>query len=129
MFLKMNHFNLFDSVVLTQAIPLTDGGVAEVGTVGAVVEALGDGEAYLVELFGNWVKYDEEGNFQPATETEAGSFMETLGVETVLPQQIALAPEKTTNIREQLHTVLAELSDELVAEVRDFAEFLLQKQG
>jgi hypothetical protein len=53
----MANFQLFDEVKLTENIPLTDGGVAQVGTVGAVVEVLGNGQAYLVELFGNWVKY------------------------------------------------------------------------
>lgn len=44
--------NLFDTVRLTEAIPLIDGGIAEVGTVGAIVEVFNEGEAYLVELFG-----------------------------------------------------------------------------
>ena len=51
-------YKLFDSVKLTEAIPLTDGGMAEAGTVGAIVEVLEEGEAYLVEFFGGWVKYD-----------------------------------------------------------------------
>ncbi len=33
-------YKLFDSVRLKEAIPLTDGGVAEAGTVGAIVEVL-----------------------------------------------------------------------------------------
>ncbi|XWK90796.1 MAG: DUF4926 domain-containing protein [Phormidium sp.] len=59
----MTNFQLFDEVKLTEDIPLTDGGVAQVGTVGAVVEVLGNGKAYIVELFRNWVKYDEHGDF------------------------------------------------------------------
>lgn len=83
-------FQLFDSVKLTEEIPLTDGGTAAVGTVGAIVEVFNDGEAYMVELFGSWVKYDEQENFVPASRDEKGAFMETIGVETVYPQQLKL---------------------------------------
>ena len=71
--------------------PLTDGGIAPIGTVGAIVEVLKNGEAYLVELFGNWVKYDEQGNFVSATQAEKEAFMETIGVEIVYPNQLVLA--------------------------------------
>lgn len=86
----MSQFQLFDGVKLTEEISLTDGGVATVGTSGAIVEVLKDGEAYLVELFGGWVKYDEQGNFLPASEDEEEAFMETIGVELVYPHQLVL---------------------------------------
>ncbi|WP_254565564.1 DUF4926 domain-containing protein [Oscillatoria sp. HE19RPO] len=86
----MARFQLFDGVKLTEAIPLTDGGVAQVETVGTIVEVLGEGKAYIVELFGGWVKYDEKGNFVSAAQDEADSFMETIGVETVYPHQFVL---------------------------------------
>lgn len=126
----MARFQLFDGVKLTEAIPLTDGGVAQVETVGTIVEVLGEGKAYLVELFGGWVKYDENGNFVSAVQDEADSFMETIGVETVYPHQLALtiSARETMGVREHLTAVLDNLSDDLVAEVRDFAEFLQQKQ-
>jgi len=126
----MTRFQLFDGVKLTEDIPLTDGGVAQAGTVGAIVEVLGDGKAYIVELFGDWVKYDEQGDFIPATQDEPGSFMETIGVETVYPRQLVLTipARETMEVREHLTAVLDNLSDDLVAEVRDFAEFLQQKQ-
>ncbi|MFB2977086.1 DUF2281 domain-containing protein [Microseira sp. BLCC-F43] len=126
----MMKFQLFDGVKLTEEIPLTHGGVAPVGTVGAIVEVLNNGEAYIVELFGGWVKYDEQENFVPATQDEQGAFMETIGVETVYPQQLVLtvAARETMGVREHLAGVLDDLSDDLVAEVRDFAEFLQQKQ-
>jgi hypothetical protein len=94
------------------------------------VEVLGDGKAYIVELFGDWVKYDEQGDFIPATQDEPGSFMETIGVETVYPRQLVLTipARETMGVREHLAAVLDNLSDDLVAEVRDFAEFLQQKQ-
>ncbi|MFM7711651.1 MAG: DUF4926 domain-containing protein, partial [Microcystis sp.] len=62
-----------------------------IGTVGAIVEVLKNGEAYLVELFGDWVKYDEQGNFVSATQAEKEAFMETIGVEIVYPNQLVLA--------------------------------------
>ena len=126
----MTRFQLFDGVKLTEEISLTDGGVAHADTVGAIVEVLGNGKAYLVELFGNWVKYDENGDFMPANQDESGSFMETIGVETVYPHQLILTipARETMGVREHLTTVLDNLSDDLVAEVRDFAEFLQQRQ-
>lgn len=126
----MTRFQLFDGVKLTEEISLTDGGVAHADTVGAIVEVLGDGKAYLVELFGNWVKYDENGDFMPANQDESGSFMETIGVETVYPHQLILTipARETMGVREHLTIVLDDLSDDLVSEVRDFAEFLQQRQ-
>ena len=86
----MSKFQLFDNVKLTEDISLTDGGIALIGTKGAIVEVLKDGEAYLVELFGGWVKYDEQGDFVLATQTEKEAFMETIGVEVIFPHQIML---------------------------------------
>ncbi|MBW4583070.1 MAG: DUF2281 domain-containing protein [Tildeniella nuda ZEHNDER 1965/U140] len=126
----MAQFQLFDSVKLTEAIALADGELLPKGSPGAIVEVLKDGEAYLVELFGGWVKSNEEGNFIPATPDEPDAFVETLGVELAYPQQLQLvkAAQETTGIRGQLTAALNELPDDLVAEVRDFAEFLRQKQ-
>ncbi|OIP69060.1 MAG: hypothetical protein AUK43_13960 [Oscillatoriales cyanobacterium CG2_30_40_61] len=126
----MSKFKLFDAVHLTETIPLTDGGVASIGTVGTIVEVLKAGEAYIVELFGNWVKYDHEGNFIPAKSEELEAFMETIGVEIVNPEQIILtaSADQLLSAREQLTLVLDDLSEDLILEVRDFAEFLQQKQ-
>ncbi|MBD2075085.1 DUF2281 domain-containing protein [Phormidium sp. FACHB-592] len=126
----MAQFQLFDSVKLTEAITLSDGELAPEGTSGAIVEVLKDGEAYLVELFGGWVKSNEEGNFIPVASDEPDAFVETLGVELVYPQQLQLvkAAQETTGIRGQLTAALNELPEDLIAEVRDFAEFLRQKQ-
>ncbi|XHX79814.1 MAG: DUF2281 domain-containing protein [Stenomitos frigidus ULC029] len=126
----MTQFQLFDSVKLTEAIALPEGEVAPEGTPGAIVEVLNDGEAYLVELFGDWVKSNETGNFISATSEEPDAFVETLGVELAYPQQLQLVKtaQETTGIRGQLTAALNELPEDLVAEVRDFAEFLRQKQ-
>lgn len=123
-------YNLFDSVRLIEAIPLTDGGMAEPGTVGAIVEVFNEGEAYLVELFGRWVKYDESENFVSAVSQEQDTFRETIGIETVYPQQLELVQpaRETVSVRAHLLSLLDELSEEKLAEVRDFAEFLQQKQ-
>lgn len=126
----MTRFQLFDGVKLTEDITLTDGGVAQAGTTGTIVEVFAEGKAYIVELFGGWVKYDENQDFIPTTQDEPGSFMETIGVETVYPHQLVLTipARETMGVREHLTAVLDNLSDDLVAEVRDFAEFLQQKQ-
>lgn len=81
-------FQLFDEVKLTEDVDLIDGGIAPKGTVGAIVEVFQNGEAYMVELFGNWVKYNDRGNWISASQDETGAFMETLGVETVYPHQL-----------------------------------------
>ena len=123
-------YNLFDSVKLKEAIPLSDGGMAEAGTVGAIVEVFNEGEAYLVELFGGWVKYDESENFVSATSIGQDTFRETIGIETVYPRQLELIQpaRETVSVRAHLLSLLDELTEEKLAEVRDFAEFLQQKQ-
>lgn len=126
----MTQFQLFDSVKLKEAIPLTEGGTAEANTPGAVVEVFNQGEAYMVELFGAWVKTTSDGHFIPAHPNEEGAFMETLGVETVSPQQLRLVKpaQETVGARAKLLAILETLPETLLAEVQDFAEFLQHKQ-
>jgi len=127
----MSKFQLFDTVILTEPIALADGTIAPPETAGAIVEVFKKGEAYLVELFGGWVTAQVGGDFIPATQDEPESFMETIGVETVYPHQLRLvkSAREMIGVREQLMSVLDNLPDELVAEVRDFADFLKQKQA
>lgn len=47
----MSKFQLFDGVRLREYLPLIDGGIAPIGTVGTIVEILKNGEAYLVEFW------------------------------------------------------------------------------
>jgi hypothetical protein len=126
----MSKFQLFDGVKLTEEISLMDGGISPIDSIGAIVEVLKDGEAYMVELFGNWVKYDDRGNFIPAIKEENGAFMETIGVEIVRPHQLVLTvpARETMGSRSYLESLLDDLSDENLVEVRDFAEFLTNKQ-
>ena len=126
----MSKFQLFDAVNLTEAVTLADGGVAPPETAGAIVEVFKNGEAYLVELFGGWVKAEVGGDFVPATQDQPESFMETIGVETVYPHQLQLvkSASEMMGLRERLQSVLDNLSEDLVAEVCDFAEFLREKQ-
>ncbi len=126
----MSQFQLFDSVKLIEPIPLPEGKTAPEETIGSIVEVFNDGEAFLVELFGNWVKYNEQGGFIPAAPEEPEAFMETIGVETVYPNQIILAASARGMMgdRNSLRVLADELPDDLVAEVLDFAEFLKLKQ-
>jgi len=126
----MSKFQLFDGIDLIEEISLTDGGVAPPGTTGIIVEVFQGGEAYLVELFGGWVKAEIGGDFVRANQDEPSAFMETLGVETIYPHQLQLlkSAREAMGVREHLTAVLDSLSDELVAEVHDFAEFLQQKE-
>ena len=126
----MTQFQLFDSVQLLESLPLLEGDVAPEGTLGAIVEVFNEGEAFLVELFGQWVKYDDTGDFISAAQDDPDAFMETLGVETVYPHQLKLlaAAREVMGDRSSLRVLASELSDDLVAEVLDFAEFLKQRQ-
>ncbi|MGI0480677.1 hypothetical protein ACN4EE_07795 [Geminocystis sp. CENA526] len=126
----MTQFQLFDNVKLTENISLTDGGIAPQETIGTIVEVFNNGEAYLVELFGNWVKYDAEGNFITANKDEKDAFMQTLAVETVYKHQMILtvSAREIMGVKEHLNALLETLPDNVVLQVRDFAEFLQQKQ-
>ena len=101
-------FNLFDTVQLKEDIDLGEGVHASAGTLGAIVAVLNQGEAYLVECFGDWVKSDAEGNFEPADRDGPDAFVETLGVETVYPQQLQLvkSAEESVGVRAQLLTLI-----------------------
>ncbi|NES23216.1 MAG: DUF4926 domain-containing protein [Symploca sp. SIO3E6] len=100
----MSKFQLFDSVNLTEKTTLTDGGIAPPGTKGIIVEVFQGGEAYLVELFGGWVKAEIGGDFVPANQEESDAFMETLGVETIYPHQLQLvkSAREVMEVRSQI---------------------------
>lgn len=126
----MTRFQLFDSVKLSESVTLAEGEVASAGTRGAIVELLADGEAYMVELFGDWVKIDDKGNWILASANDPDAFTETLGVATVSLGQIELLTpaEKTTGAKTHLLAIVEDLPEQAVIEVADFAEFLRQKQ-
>lgn len=126
----MAQFQLFDNVKLIKNISLSDGDIAPEETIGTIVEVFNNGEAYLVELFGGWVKYDSEGNFITANKDQKDAFRSTLGVETVYDSQMILtvSAREIMGVKEHLNALLETLPDNLVLQVRDFAEFLQQKQ-
>lgn len=122
----MNQLNLFDTVKLTQEIKTDKGDTLSENTVGAIVEIYNEGEAYEVELFGNWVEYDQTGQFIPSNSQNPNAFVETIAVETLYPHQVALVKtaSQTVGIRAQLLALLDELSEDKLTQVRDFAETL-----
>jgi hypothetical protein len=126
----MTRFQLFDSVKLRESIILAEGEEAPAGTHGAIVELLADGEAYMVELFGDWVKIDSNGNWLPSSASEPDAFTETVGIATVSPRQIErlASSEKTTGAKTHLLAIVEDLPEQTVIEVAHFAEFLRQKQ-
>lgn len=119
----MSQFNLFDSVCLTETIASATGISAPKGTLGSIVEVLNNGEAYRVELFGRWVKADADGQFVPSDRDDPQAFIETIGVETVAPQQLQLAKA----LPEDLLAILTDLPEDSLRAVQDYAEFLRQK--
>jgi hypothetical protein len=123
----MSKYQLFDSVVLLEPVTLFDGVVAPMGATGAIVEVYNDGEAYDVEIFGNWVKQTDNGELIANQQADAPDvFMETLGVATLYPQQVM---RRLTKHEERLLEIIHRLPEERFAQVVDFAEFLSQKIG
>jgi hypothetical protein len=122
----MNQLNLFDTVKLTQEIKTDKGDTLSENTVGTIVEIYNEGEAYEVELFGDWVEYDQTGQFIPSNPQSPNAFVETIAVETLYPYQVTLvkAASQTVGIRAQLLALLDELSEDKLTQVRDFAETL-----
>ncbi len=86
----MSHYQLFDAVKLRETVPLPEGGTAPLGTPGAIVEVLGQGKAYMVELFGEWITVDAQGNRIVASPDDPDAYQETIDVVTVGPEQIEL---------------------------------------
>ncbi len=123
-------FHLFDTVKLQTPILLSTGETVPESTLGIIVEEFNQGAAYLVEFFGDWVKYDSQEALVPATRQDPDAFRETIGVETVYPHQIHLVKpaSETVGVRAQILTLMDELSEDTLEEVKDFAEFLKQKQ-
>ena len=120
-------FRLFDSVILNESLKISEEITALPGTPATIVEVLGDGEAYMIELFGNWAVCDEKGNLTKADENAPGAFRETIGVETVFPHQIQRVT-KNEHVRLRLLKIMDDLSEHHLEEISDFAEFLYHKQ-
>jgi hypothetical protein len=117
---------LVDTVRTTEAIPLANGDIAPIDTIGVIVEIYNNGEAYEVELFGNWVEYNQEGELIISYSNSSNAFVETIAVITLYPQQISFVKpaRETVGIRAQLLGLLDELSEEKLNQVKDFAETL-----
>ncbi|MEB3192248.1 MAG: hypothetical protein VKL42_18055 [Snowella sp.] len=122
----MKSFNLFDTVKTIEAITLGDGNILPINTIGVIVEIYNNGEAYEVELLGNWVEYNSLGKLTVSHSNNSNAFVETIAVMTLYPQQISFVKpaRETVGIRAQLLGILDELSEEKLDQVKDFAETL-----
>jgi hypothetical protein len=131
----MEQFELFDQVQLTEAISLCGEmsnaleplAVAPVGTTGTIVEVLDPNEAFLVELFGDWVSLEDEAGLKRSTHDNPTAFRETLGVEVVKATQMNLL-HRPSSIKGNLFRLLDNMPESLLAEVQTFAEFLQHRQ-
>jgi hypothetical protein len=103
----MANYELFDSVRLREAVSLADGQRIETGTQGVVVELFQDGQAYLVELFGGWVKVDHDGDLVPANANDPQAFTETVGLATLTSQQIELLQPALKTVGAKTHRPLS----------------------
>ncbi len=126
----MEKFNLFDAVTLTKAVVLSNGTEAPAGSVAAIVEALDDGQAYLVEVFDQWIALDESGRALSSHPSAQNGYQTSLGVAFVKQEEIELLypAEETMGARGRLLTLMDQLPEEILHEVLDFAEFLQNKQ-
>lgn len=126
----MTQFQLFDAVKLTQPVLLDDNTLAPLGSPGAIVGVLGEDDAYLVEVFGPWVRRDEQENTVPARPDEEGAFQRTLDVVTLTDAEMSLVTPagETVGAEAQLLSIVEELPQEVVSEIVDFAQFLRHKQ-
>jgi hypothetical protein len=128
----MSKFQMYDSVTLNQDIQLHTGKIAPQGTDGAIVEIFKDGEAYLVELFGGWLKFTTEGDAIETSQDDPEAFRDTLDVETIYPHQINLVnvdqQSDKHKVKQQLLALLDLLPEESILQVKDFTEFLCYKQ-
>ena len=125
----MSQFKLFDSIKLKESLVMDAGAIAPEGSPGAIVEVFNDGEAYMVELFGGWIKAEVGQDFSPADRDDDESFMETIGVETVCPHQIILVNSaEIMTTRAELLALVDELPETALVTVRDFAAFLKFQQ-
>jgi hypothetical protein len=114
-------FNLLDPVQLTEAIPLSSDmgnalelpAAAPIGTVGTMVEVLELGEAFLVELFGNWVTLQEPAGLVRVEADTPGAFRQTLGVEVVRTDQMQLVAHANP-IKLDLYRLLDDMPDTLL---------------
>ncbi len=131
----MEQFELFDQVQLVEAIALSGEmsnaleplEMAPVGTTGTIVEVLDPGEAFLVELFGDWVSLEDGAGLVRATHDNPTAFRETLGVEVVKAAQMNLL-HRPSAVKGDLFRLLDEMPETLLAEVQAFAEFLQHRQ-
>ena len=131
----MEQLELFDQVQLTEAIPLCGEmsnaleplAVATVGTSGTIVEVLEPGEAFLVELFGDWVRLEGEAGLVRSTPDYSTAFRETLGVEVVKAAQMSLL-HRPNPVKRDLFRLLDNMPESLLMEVQAFAEFLQHRQ-
>ena len=123
-------FNLFDQVQLVEPVELVSDFsnaleeklVAPVGTLGTIVEVLGDSEAFLVEFFGDWIKVQSPHGLERAKEGEQGAFRETIGLETVYPKQMVL--QHRASVKVNLFSLLDQMPESMLEEVQSFAESL-----
>jgi Protein of unknown function (DUF2281)/Domain of unknown function (DUF4926) len=130
----MKSFKLFDVVELLEPISihgdftnaLEQYTTVPPGTSGTIVEVLEENQAYLVELWGNWIICQDNQRLEQATPDSQSKFRETLGVEVIYAHQLERV-EPSHQLREDLWDLLENLPEELLAEVKIFAEFLEYK--
>ena len=122
-------FALFDAVELTESTTLAEGQIVPVGSKGAIVEVFNQGEAYLVELFGQWIRPDHTGRWLASDANHKDAFVDTRGVALLTANQMRLfqPAAQTVGERTRLLFVVDKLPESLVKEVADFAEFLQHK--
>ena len=102
----MKSFKLFDLVQLLEPISihgdftnaLEQYTTVPEGTTGTIVEVLEEDQAYLVELWGNWIRCQDNQRLEQAKPDFQDKFRETLGVEVIYAHQLQIV-EKSRQLR------------------------------
>ncbi|TYQ26943.1 hypothetical protein [Pseudanabaena sp. UWO310] len=95
------------------------------------MEIFKDGAAYLVELFGGWLKLTTEGDMIETSQDDPEAFRDTIDVETLYPHQInpINAPQQSDKqkVKQQLLALLEILPEESILQVKDFTDFSITR--
>lgn len=98
-----HRFDLFDVVRVIDRSLDTHSSKIQTGTTGTIMEVLEDGQAYLVELMGDWSGTDDAATLVLLAEAEVPDiFRETLGIEVFRAEQLELVKPAAKTVGQSL---------------------------
>lgn len=133
----MKSFKLFDLVQLLEPISihgdftnaLEQYTTVPEGTTGKIVEVLEEDQAYLVELWGHWIRCQDNQRLEQAKPDFQDKFRETLGVEIIYAHQLKIVEELAFIGTETVVSALERTLEDHDGEVRQAAAEALRQIG